>query len=72
MGLGVSGLRFRDWGWGPGLNLPKAGMIENLFYHVLVLDDCYDAHQSVALRAGEGVHLINLLDQSSPVFPALF
>jgi hypothetical protein len=70
--LGVSGLRFRDWGWGPGFNLPKAKMVEDLSDDVLLLDDRDDPHQSVALRIGEGGHLINLLYQSGPILPAFF
>ena len=72
IGLGVSRLRFGDWGWGPGFNLPNAEMVEDLSDDVLLLDDRDDPHQSVALRTGEGVYLMNLLYQSGPILSGFF
>ena len=47
-------------------------MFEDFLDDLFTLEGYYNAHQSVALLAGEGVHLINPLDRSSPVFRRSF
>jgi hypothetical protein len=47
-------------------------MLEDFSDDILLLEHRDDPHQSVALRTGEGVHLINLLYQSGQILPAFF
>ena len=42
-------------------------MLEDVFDDFLVVDKSNDAHRPVALGAGEGVYLIDLLYQPCPV-----
>ncbi len=46
-------------------------MLEDLFNHLLILDETDDFHPSLTFGASQGVRLIDLLDQSGPVFPVL-
>ena len=41
-------------------------MLEDLLDHLFVLDKSEDSHLTLALGAGQGVHFINLLNQSGP------
>jgi hypothetical protein len=46
-------------------------MLEDLLDHLFVLNKSEDSHLTLALGAGQGVHLIDFLNQSCPVFPVL-
>ena len=59
--------QLRAWaihpGWGPGLDLPKTEVLEDLFYDVLILDEGNDAHRPVALGTRQGIGLKEQSDQ---------
>jgi hypothetical protein len=38
-------------------------MLENLLDHLFVLNKSEDSHLTLALRAGQGINLINFLNQ---------
>ena len=59
------------WERGSGLWDLKAKMLEDLFDHLLILDETDDLHPPLTFRAGQWVHLINLLNKPGQVFPAL-
>ena len=41
-------------------------MLEDLFNHLLILDETDDFHLSLTLGAGQGGNLIDLLNQPGP------
>ena len=43
-------------------------MLEDLFNRLLIIDETDDFHPSLTFGASQGVRLIDLLDQSGPVF----
>lgn len=42
-------------------------MLEDLFNHVLILDESEDAHLTLTFRTGQGINLIDLLNQPRPI-----
>ena len=42
-------------------------MLEDLFDHLLIFDESEDSHLTLALGAGQGINLINLLNQPHPI-----
>jgi hypothetical protein len=47
-------------------------MLEDLFYALGVLDERNDAHRPLTLGAGEGVNLVDFLDEPCPVLAVSF
>lgn len=48
------------------------GMLEDLFYDLLVLYEGDDPHPALAFCTGKRVYFIDLLDQSGPILSVLF
>jgi len=46
-------------------------MLEDLFNHLLILDETDDFHSSLTFGASQGVRLIDPMDQSGPFIPVL-
>jgi hypothetical protein len=42
-------------------------MPENLLDHFFIFDESDDSHLTLALRAGQGINLINFLNQPRPI-----
>jgi hypothetical protein len=47
-------------------------MPENLLDHFLIFDESDNSHLTLALGAGQGIHLINFLNQPRPILPVFF
>jgi hypothetical protein len=47
-------------------------MLEDPFDDLLILNEGNNAHRAAAFGAGEGIYLIDFLNQSGPVSPIFF
>ena len=54
--------------WRSGLRLPQPKMLEDLFDHFLIFDENDDSHLTLALGAGQGIHLPGSGPGQAPIF----
>ena len=57
---------------GSGLHLPEVKMLEELFDDLPILNKTEDLLLFLALGTGQGVHIIDLLDQPGPILSVFF
>jgi hypothetical protein len=56
------------FGWGPGLHLPEAQVLEDLFDDILILYHTDDFHLGGAFRASQMVYLPGSSPGQAPIF----
>ena len=54
------------------LDIPQGQVFEDLFHELFILDERDNTHRSLALRAQQGINIIDFLYQARPVLTEFF